>query len=332
MPRTNWFEKSIAALKAPVMFSCHAMTRLISRAQDDMLPGFVRGKMRLHFLTCAGCRRYAEQLGFLRGALHRLSESAEGIPAQPLPLQARARMKQMLREQSQTTLPAESAVVNIAPDADAAAAAEKVVAFPVPHRSQWTRVLQLAAAVAVFAGLAGWWLRESQRTPFAAVPERIIEFFATKQKVDPAPQSKDELRTLLVQRGAPANLRIPASLQPLENAACQVVDVQGQKVYLASFWRVAGERRGLPELVHLVVARRGDFRDPPAAKQPRFSEHDGWSFASWSEGDIIYTLAAAAPPDTLRQFVSFAPLRSYAASGFRIVLADITRADLISSR
>ena len=84
MPRTHWFEKSIAALKAPVMFSCHDMTRLISRAQDDTLPGVVRGKMRLHFLTCAGCRRYAEHLGFLRGALHRLSESAEGIPAQSL--------------------------------------------------------------------------------------------------------------------------------------------------------------------------------------------------------------------------------------------------------
>ena len=332
MPRTHWFEKSLAALRAPVMFSCHAMTRLISRAQDDTLPGFVRGKMGLHFLTCAGCRRYAEQLGFLRGALHRLSESAEGIPAQPLPLQARARMKQMLREQSQTTLPAESAVVNIAPDAHAAAPAEKVVEFPVPHRSQWTRVLQLAAAVAVFAGLAGWWLRESQRTPYAAVPARIIEFFATKQKVDPAPQGKGELRTLLVQRGAPANVRIPASLQPLENAACQVVDVKGQKVYLACFWRVAAEGRGLPELVHLVVARRGDFRDPPASKQPRFSEHDGWSFASWSEGDIAYTLAAAASLDTLRQFVASAPLRYYAACGIRIALADISLAKLISSR
>ncbi len=332
MPRTNWFGKSIAALKASVMFSCRDMTRLISQAQDDTLPGFVRGKMRLHFLTCAVCRRYEEQLGFLRGALHRLSESADVIPAQPLPLQARARMKQILREQSQATKPDESVVVNIAPDANAAAAAEKVVAFPVPHRSQWTRVLQLAAGIAVFAGLAGWWLRESHRTSFAAVPDRIIEFFATKQKVDPAPSSKDELRALLVQRGAPTNLRIPASLQPLENAACQVVDVQGQKVYLACFWRVAGEGRGLPELVHLVVARRGDFRNAPASDKPQLSEHDGWAFASWSEGDIAYTLAAAAPLETLRQFVSVAPRRYYVASGFWMILAAITRSDLISSR
>ena len=332
MPRFHWFGKSIAALKARVMFSCHDMTRLISRAQDGTLPGIVSGRMRLHFLTCAGCRRYAEQLLFVRAAVHRLSEPADGIPAQPLPLQAKARMKQMLREQSQATMPVENAVVNIAPNASAAEDTEKVVAFPVPHRSSWTRVLQLAAAVAVFAGLAGWWLRESLRTPFAAVPERIIEFFATKQKVDPAPQGKDEMLALLVNRGAPANLRIPASLQSLENAACQVVEVRGQKVFLACFWRVAGEGRGLPELVHLVVARRGDFRDPPASKQPRFSEQDGWSFASWSEGDIIYTLAAAAPLDTLRQFVAIAPLRHSAVGGIRLMLADVMPADLIRSR
>ena len=218
------------------------------------------------------------------------------------------------------------------PDGDASAPVEKVVAFPVPHRSSWTRVRQLAAAVAVFAGLAGWWLGESQRTTFAAVPERIIEFFATKQKVDPAPQSKDELRTLLIQRGAPANLRIPASLQPLENAACQVVDVQGQKVYLACFWRVAGEGRGLPELVHLVVARRSDFRNPPAADKPQLSEHDGWGFASWTEGDIIYTLAAAAPLDTLRPFVAVATRHHDMTFGFAAMLAAITPAVLIPSR
>lgn len=83
---------------------------------------------------------------------------------------------------------------------------------------------------------------------------------------------------------------------------------------------------GLQNLRH-AVARRGDFRDPPASGKPQLSEHDGWAFALWTEGDISYTLAAASPLDTLRQFVSVAPLRSYAASEFRIILAD-----LISSR
>ena len=333
MPRTNWLRKSIASLNARLMFSCHDMTRLISQAQDGALPRFVRYKMRVHYLLCTGCRRYQGQLRFLRTAMHRLSDSAESIPGQSLPQESRTRLKQLLREQRSKKMPPEDAVEETPAVSHASSnSTGKIVEFPTAHRARWSRVLQLAAAVALFAGLAGWWLHESRRTPYAAVPERIIEFFATKQKVDPAPQSKDELRTVLVQRGAPANLRIPASLQALENAACQVVDVQGQKVYLACFWRVAGEGRGLPELVHLVVARRGDFRNPPASGKPQLSERDGWGFASWTEGDIVYMIAAATPLDTLRPFVAVASRRHHAPSGFAMMLADITSAGLIPSR
>ncbi len=184
----------------------------------------------------------------------------------------------------------------------AVAGGENIVAMPVTSRRRWPRALALAAALAIFAGLAAWWQHEVRRPPFAVVPVGLMEFFATKQEVDPAPEGKEALHALLVQRGAPPDFRIPASLLPLENAACQVIDMQGKDVYLACFWRVDGAGRGLSELVHLVVARRDDFRDAPPSTQPQFSEPDGWSFASWSEADIIYTLAAPAPMDILRPF------------------------------
>lgn len=181
---------------------------------------------------------------------------------------------------------------------------KKVTQFPLAHRTQWPRLLALAAVLAIFAGLAKWWPHDARAVEFAAVPQRITEFFAAKEKIDPAPQDKTELHALLVSRGAPAGFHIPAALLPLKSAACQVVDVRGHSVYLACFQRPDGEGKGLPGLVHLILARRGDFLDTPVSAQPQLTECDGWSFAMWSEDDIAYTLATAAPLATLRPFIA----------------------------
>lgn len=221
--------------------------------------------------------------------------------------------KQIRAHYEAKELPADKVEAILARGRVEAAGGGKVAEFPVANRSRWPRVLALAAALAVFAGLAAWWQHDARGIPFAAVSQRLIEFFATNQKTDPAPQDKEELRALLVRRGAPANFRIPASLLPLESAACQVFDVRGQNVYLACFLRADAGGKGLPDLVHLVVARRGDFRDAPLSAEPQFAEHDGWSFASWGEGDIAYTLATAAPLETLRPYVVVNAPRGHAA-------------------
>jgi len=95
----------------------------------------------------------------------------------------------------------------------------------------------------------------------------------------------------------------------LENAACPVVDVDGRKAYLSCYWRENTRTRGDHELIHLLVARADDFRDQPESSKPTMRQLDGWSFASWKKGEVVYTLAAAAPPEKLMPFLSVMPRR-----------------------
>ncbi len=48
------------------MLSCKESTHLISEAQDRSLSFSEKAALKTHLLFCAGCRRYREQLGFLR--------------------------------------------------------------------------------------------------------------------------------------------------------------------------------------------------------------------------------------------------------------------------
>jgi hypothetical protein len=208
-------------------------------------------------------------------------------------------------------IPAEKAEIVLGRGRAAAAGGEpqvenKAAAFLAPRARPWRKILSLAAALHVFAGLAGWWAqRETSRVAFAAVDPRLIEFFGGSPELAHAPKDKTALREWLLARGAPPDFHIPASLMPLESFACSVVDVHGRKTYLSCYWREDKPERGNHELIHLLVGRRSDFKDAPSSAQPQRRELDGWSFASWSEGDVVYTLATAAPPEKLTPFLAW---------------------------
>jgi len=185
----------------------------------------------------------------------------------------------------------------------------KVAVFSAPHAWSWRTVLSLAAALLVFAGLAGWWAQqETSRPPFAAIAPRLVEFLEHNPELTHVPEDKATVRDWLLVHGAPPEFHIPASLMPLESFACSVVDVRGQKTYLSCYWREEKPGRGDHEQIHLLVGRRSDFRDAPSSAQPLRRELNGWSFASWSEGEVVYTLATAAPPEKLTPFLAWAGL------------------------
>lgn len=80
------------------MFSCHEMARLVSLSHERELPAVTRWKMSLHYLICVWCRRYRDQMRVLRGALRRLGRRTDTSgPADSLPAESRARIKQSLR-------------------------------------------------------------------------------------------------------------------------------------------------------------------------------------------------------------------------------------------
>ena len=216
--------------------------------------------------------------------------------------------KQVRDHYDAQSLPAEKLEAILARGREAAAEKEKTAEFPAVKKKAWGRYAMAVAAVIVMALTGTWWMkRDVGEVSYAALPPRMIEFFANEPKLHEAIQDKAELRTWLVSQGAPADFKIPASLLPLESAACQVVDVKGRNAYLSCYVREKSPD-GKVELIHLLVARSEDFHDQPkvAKANAEIQEIDGWSFASWTEGDAIYTLATAAPKEKLSPFLSAA--------------------------
>ncbi len=185
----------------------------------------------------------------------------------------------------------------------------KVVEFP---RALIMRRMAMAAAVLLCAMLAfQFGTRRPKLIPFAVIAPRIIEIFHAPHPLNQS-QDKAALREWLLAHGAPADFQIPAKLAVLKSVGCTVVDVQGKPAYLTCFWREPGPGATKRELIHLLAVRRSDFRDGPAGPIPQLREMEGWSFASWAAGDIIYTMATPAPLEKLRPFLVGEPRRSSA--------------------
>jgi hypothetical protein len=77
--------------------SCRQATRLQSAALDRPLTASQKVGLRIHLCLCQWCRRYGQQVRFLRNAAHEHPEKlVEPLP-QNLPAAARERIKQRLQ-------------------------------------------------------------------------------------------------------------------------------------------------------------------------------------------------------------------------------------------
>ncbi len=65
-----------------LMLDCRALAALLSQSQDDRPPLVIRTRMRLHLLTCQGCRNVDEQMPFVRAAMQALKANVPAdVPA-----------------------------------------------------------------------------------------------------------------------------------------------------------------------------------------------------------------------------------------------------------
>ena len=78
--------------------SCAEMSRLTSRALEQPLTLRMRLKMRLHFVICAWCRRYFEQINFLHEHAPRLGMQLGELPGRGLSPDAKRRIKSVVRK------------------------------------------------------------------------------------------------------------------------------------------------------------------------------------------------------------------------------------------
>ncbi len=78
--------------------NCRQATRLQSELLDHSLQPSQRVGLRIHLLLCRWCRRYGQQLGFLRNAVRAQDENSRLPENVTLSSDARERMKRAVRE------------------------------------------------------------------------------------------------------------------------------------------------------------------------------------------------------------------------------------------
>jgi hypothetical protein len=78
--------------------TCAEMSRLTSRALEQPLTLKMRLKMRLHFMICAWCRRYFEQINFLHEHAPKLSVQSGTLLVRGLSSEGKNRIKAGVRK------------------------------------------------------------------------------------------------------------------------------------------------------------------------------------------------------------------------------------------
>ena len=77
--------------------NCAEMSRLASKALEQSPSVRTRLQMRLHYLICAWCRRYFEQVRFLHDSAPQLDLELGELPGRGLSTEAKNRIAQRIK-------------------------------------------------------------------------------------------------------------------------------------------------------------------------------------------------------------------------------------------
>src|SRR5438105_15363804 len=94
----NWFQLQIVLLICRFTPTCPEVTRILSLGMDKELPLTTRIKLRVHYLMCSFCERYAKQLNYVREVAREFPKKIGEISDATLPAEAKQPLKEALRQ------------------------------------------------------------------------------------------------------------------------------------------------------------------------------------------------------------------------------------------
>ena len=156
-----------------------------------------------------------------------------------------------------------------------------------PHHRWW-----LAAAAVLLICVTGWFTLIRPGTSPVITGEWQSASLAVLSRLETGHADLDhvarqisDLKGWLATAGAPAPSRVPRGLESLASFGCKTLDWNDRKVSILCFSLNASQE------VHLVMVRNTGLATSPPQGQPEFAEKDGWTTASWSEGQDSFMLA-----------------------------------------
>jgi hypothetical protein len=182
---------------------------------------------------------------------------------------------------------------------DSLLAGVKVIRPSIFSRTPWIPVVLAIAAALVLVLCVTSLMRPSSVVTDPALAALALKIPALTDAHDHALESPGDfapIRTWLAEHGGASDFVLPQSLQHVAGVACEVSEIEGQKVTILCF-DLGGDR-----LAHLYVVKAAESA-PGADRQPSFFELNGVAVAGWRDSGFNYFLAERGPLESVRQLL-----------------------------
>ncbi len=173
-------------------------------------------------------------------------------------------------------------------------AQSKIVRPPIWWRSPFE--LAAVAAVVLFIGLAGLWLKPRTPDRFADYQARMVRSALREYRMDVVTNDMQQVRQFLAARGAPADYVVPRGLKQLQLTGGGLLRWRSQPVTMVCF------DRGDKQMLFLFVMARSAVKDPPP-ETPQVVKVNKLLTAQWSQADKTYLLAGPEEADFVRKYL-----------------------------
>jgi hypothetical protein len=93
----SWLQLRIVLLICKFTPTCPEVARILSLGMEKELPLRTRLKLRIHYLMCSYCERYAKQLKYMRAVAHEFPEKIGDVSEEKIPDDVKERMRKALK-------------------------------------------------------------------------------------------------------------------------------------------------------------------------------------------------------------------------------------------
>ena len=185
------------------------------------------------------------------------------------------------------------------------------------RRARWAaaRVWAVAAALALFAGLAALWpgkadgLADWQKHGLAVLGEIV----AAREPFDLQHRDAAALTAWLRDHAVPQPAALPSTLEGKPTLGCKSIAWDGHKMSLVCFDLGGGV------IVHLFTTDRAGLAHVPPDGPAHFARDGAWTVAMWNEGGKTLMLATDKGEEPLRRVLQIA-LRTVAPRGLALAV------------
>ena len=151
------------------------------------------------------------------------------------------------------------------------------------RRNRSLMPLALAASILFLLSLAVVVVErfKPRATEFAALQTDMAGFLVQFPKLDLATDQWPDILRWLTNKPALARAEVPAGLQKFPGLGCREVKWRDKTLMLVCF-------AAQGEVVHLFVLPKADLLDAPFSATPALARVQGWTTASWTQGEVAY--------------------------------------------